>query len=65
VDSPLYAYKDRYEAFSGVAKTIASFPQKGEPVGKFYMDSTLDILLPPLLGQIKGPSQQAADVEWE
>jgi hypothetical protein len=65
VDSPLYAYKDRYEAFSGVAKTIASFPQKGEPVGKFYMDSTLDILLPPLLGQIQGPSQQAADVEWE
>lgn len=65
VDSPRYRFNERYEAFSGVAKQIAATPQKGEDVGKFYMDSTLEIVLPPILNHLKGQSQQQADVQWE
>ncbi len=59
VNVPKYSFKDRYEAFLGVARNIASTPQTGEQVGKFYMDQTLDIILPPLLESLKGQSGQA------
>jgi hypothetical protein len=60
-DKPGYAFGERYNAFSGVAKKIASAPEVREPIGKFYMDSTLDILLPPMLEYIKGQSQKSED----
>ncbi|UCG68743.1 MAG: hypothetical protein JSV09_13205 [Thermoplasmata archaeon] len=57
VDSPRYRFNERFEAFSGVAKQIAASPQRGEEVGKFYMDSTLEIVLLPLLEHLKGQSK--------
>jgi hypothetical protein len=65
VDDPRYNFIERYEAFAGVAKQIATTPQKGEEVGKFYMDSTLEIVLLPLLEHLKGQSQSSQDVQWE
>lgn len=65
VDSPRYNFIERFEAFSGVAKQIANTNQKGEEVGKFYMDSTLEIVLLPLLEHLKGQSQPSQAVEWE
>lgn len=53
VDKPKYRIKERYEAFSGVAQYIASSPQAGEQVGKFYMDTPLNLILPPLLQYLK------------
>jgi hypothetical protein len=65
VDSPRYNFKERYEAFSGVAKQIATYPKKGEQVGKFYMDSTLEIVLLPLLEHLRKMSRQSQNVKRE
>lgn len=48
-DKPKYDFKDRYEAFAGVAQHIASNPQQGQKVGSFYMDTSLERIIPPLI----------------
>ncbi len=56
VNKPNYGFKERYDAFYGVAKYISSYPEEGELEGKLYMDSTLNIILPRLLKYIRNKS---------
>jgi len=51
---PIYLFKHYYEAFGGVADHLARFPEQGEEVGRFYMDSSLEHILPPLLSYLDG-----------
>ncbi|UCG68742.1 MAG: hypothetical protein JSV09_13200 [Thermoplasmata archaeon] len=52
-NEPRYHIRDRYQALFGVAHCIARKPQVGETVGKFYLDISMRINLPPILEQIK------------
>ena len=54
VDHPLYHFKERFEALSGVGSYIAYYPEEGEEVGKFYMDPSLALVLAPLLQYLGG-----------
>ena len=55
VDRPLYHFKERFEALAGVGSYVAYYPEEGEvDVGKFYMDSSLALVLSPLLEYLGG-----------
>lgn len=54
VNKPAYSFKHRYEAFSGVARYLASYPEQGEEEGAFYPDSSMIFVLGPLLEHLKG-----------
>ncbi len=49
VDKPKYPWQDRLAALSGVANYINYYPEEGEEVGVFYMDMSLNLVVPPLL----------------
>jgi hypothetical protein len=52
-NEPRYLLKNRYKALLGVAEYIAKKPQVGKKVGKFYLDISMQINIPPILEQIK------------
>ena len=54
VNKPAYSFKHRYEAFSGVARYLASHPEQGEEEGVFYPDTSMSFVLGPLLEHLKG-----------
>jgi hypothetical protein len=45
IDKPIYHFRERFDAFAGVAKYLAENKEEGEKIGKFYMDNSIQILL--------------------
>lgn len=58
-DSPTYDFKRRIGAFRGIASALNANPEWGELEGKFYMDDSLEMLLPPILSYLKSAAQAA------
>lgn len=49
-DKPRYYFKWRYQAMEGIARHISENPEQGnEDKGFFFLDPSLEIILPPLL----------------
>lgn len=53
VNEPRWGFAARFAAFKGVARSLMKYPEKGETMGKFYMDAPLQALLPPILEGIQ------------
>jgi len=56
-DKPRYDFKRRFNAFRGIANALAAHPEWGELEGKFYVDESLEMLLPPILSYLKSAAQ--------
>jgi hypothetical protein len=53
VDRPVWGWKDRFGAFKGVASALRNNPdQAAFADGQFFVDTTLEIALPPVLASI-------------
>ena len=53
INEPRYQLKDRFNALLGVSKYIAENPQAGEIKGRFYLDKSMLISIPPILENIE------------
>jgi hypothetical protein len=58
---PKYNFKERYEAFSGVAGYISQMPMAGEDVGDLYPDTSLLLALGPIIESLGGTGDEGGD----
>jgi len=56
-DSPKYPFKERVAAFVQVASYLSKHREGGEAVGKFYMDNSMELIIPPLMEHLKQPGE--------
>ena len=58
-DSPKYPFKERVAAFIQIAAYLAKHREGGEAVGKFYMDNSMEMIVPQLMDYLKQPAAAA------